>query len=345
MRRLSDRPPTTFFRGTEVPRLLTLVVMLGVLVLLIDLASDPKTWVWLAPDVGKDEQADQRAAPTPLSELGDDVTAPEPAVAGPSDEDPLEQDAAREEFQALTDKTLLATEEMPAYWRLMGWEEHQTTDALLHRATKEVSFNEFYRQPDRWRGKLVQFPVHLRRTVKATDLAENPLGLKSVYEVWGWNSDSQPYSYWLVVPRLPPGMPSGASIYEEATFVGYFLKLLRYEDHEGRNLATPLLIGRLIWHPTPNSAQARSDEWTWPWYLLGALALIFVVRWTLAIRRGSSGASSLALARSADPQDVEAWLDEAENPADEDNQARGGGLLQSDGPPHGEVTGPRPSEQ
>ena len=311
MRRLRERPPTSLFRGTELPRLLTLVVMLGVLVLLIDLARDPKTWVWLVPDAADGQQTDDDSPskrPT-----GEDVAAPEPDVAGPSDEDPLEQDAAREEFQAVTDKTGLSKEEMPAYWRLMSWEEHQSTSALIERAAKDVSFNDFFRQPDRWRGKLVQLRLHLRRTVKADELADNPLGLKSVYEVWGWNSDSQPYSYWLVVPRLPPGMPSGTSIYEEATFVGYFLKLLRYEDHEGKMLATPLLVGRLIWHPAPENRLAASDEWTWPWYLLGGLAVIFVVRWTLAVVGRYGRTASPSLAPRADPREVDAWLDEAEN--------------------------------
>ncbi len=341
MRRLRDRPPTTFFRGAEVPRLLTLMVMLGVLVLLIDLASDPKTWVWLAPDVDDQQQLDQGAASPPSAETPDDVAAPDPTVAGPSDEDPLERDAAREEFQAITDRTPLAQEEMPAYWRLMAWEEHQTTDALLRRATKDVSFNDFYQRPDRWRGKLVQFRVHLRRTVKAEDLADNPLGFQSVYEVWGWNSDSQPYSYWLVVPRLPPEMPSGASIFEEATFVGYFLKLLRYEDHEGKMLATPLMVGRLIWHPTPESLLQRDDEWTWPWYLAGALAVIFVIRWTLAITSRSGRVSLPNLAGRTDPQQVDAWLGEAENAADDDDD-RPDGLPHTGTPPSREVTGPPP---
>src|SRR5947199_4340524 len=52
----------------------------------------------------------------------------------------------------------------------------------------------------------------------------------------------------------------GQNIYEEATFVGYFLKLLPYEDHQGKTLATPLLIGRLIWHPLAANPLARSDE-------------------------------------------------------------------------------------
>ena len=315
MRRLRDRSPHSLFRGTELPRLLTLLVMLGVLVLLIDLAREPQTWRWLVPAAGNAEQAEAGAAA--LAMHGPNVAAPDPGAIGPADEDPLEQDAAREEFQAVTDKAPLGGEEMSAYWRLMAWQQRQKTDELLARARKDVTFNELFRRPEAWRGKLVQFPVHVQQSVPAEDLADNPLGLDSVQEVWGWNSDSQPYWYWLIVPSLPPGMPTGKDLSEKATFVGYFLKLLPYEDHRGKTLAAPLLIGRLVWHPAPSNPLARGDEWTWPWYAAAALAVLFVIRWSLAVGvRATGGAGEATTA--TDPKSVEAWLDGAENASDDD---------------------------
>ena len=123
----------------------------------------------------------------------------------------------------------------------------------------------------------MQIPLHLNRTADVNDLADNELGLQSMHEVWGWNSDSQPYWYWLVVPELPPGMPKG-DIQEEATFVGYFLKLLPYEDHRGKSLATPLLIGRLIWHPSA-ARSAESQAWSWEWLALGAVVVLLGCAW------------------------------------------------------------------
>jgi hypothetical protein len=304
MRRLRDRRPTTFFRSSELPRLLTLVVMLGVLLLLMDLARDPKTWRWIAPDneVAKVEPPPGREEPA----LVDDKSP----AAGPADQDPLELEAAREEFEAVSDKTPLATEEMPAYWRLMAWTERQPTGELVKRADKAVTFRDLWQEPQKWRGKLVEIPVHLRRTATVKDVKENPLGLKTVYEVWGWNSDSQPYWYWMVVAELPPGMPQGESIYEEATFVGYFLKLLPYEDRQGKTLATPLLIGRLIWHPAPDNPLARRDEWTWTWYLAAALLVLFVVRWGLAFWGRARRVSAVEPpAPAADDAAVEKWLE------------------------------------
>jgi hypothetical protein len=287
-------------------------------VLLIGRARDPATWRWLAPDVGNGATKG-----TAADDLRDDVVAPEPAVSGPTDRDPLERDAAREELEAVTDKSPLAKEEMPAYWRLMAWQQHESLTELRKRARTDVTFKQLWQQPDKWRGKLVEIPVHLRQTTHVDDLPDNALGLKSMCEVWGWTTDSQPYSYWFVCPRLPPGMPSGANIAEEATFVGYFLKLLPYEDHEGISRATPLLIGRLVWHPTENPL-ARSDEWMWPWIGGGVLAILFAARWglTWAGRKPDAGE---ARSTSVDELAVVDWLDGAnEGPVDPENEPGNG---------------------
>ncbi len=306
MRRFRDRRAAPYFRGSELPRLLTLVVMLGVLVLLMDWARDPNTWTFFAPNDNVAEGGGEDATKPRRPEVTD--TAPPPK--GPTDLDPLEQDAAREELAAVTDKLPLAPEEMPAYWRLMAWELRQSTAELRKRADKRVTFRELWQNPDKYRGKLVEVPLHLRRAIEVRDLADNELGLDHVYEVFGWNSESQPYWYWLVVPNLPPGMPQGESIYEEATFVGYFLKLLPYEDREGHTRATPLLIGRLVWHPAPSSTLARRDEWTWTGYLLAALLVLFVVRWGMVFfGRSRRKAAAESLESPADEHAVEAWLD------------------------------------
>jgi hypothetical protein len=313
MRRVRDRRPSTLFRGAELPRLLTLLVMLGVLVLLIGRARDPGTWRWLAPDAGG-PTANRAGLALPEAS----VVSADPLAQGPTDLDPQEWDAAREEFQAITDKAPLSKEEMPAYWRLMAWQQHQSTRELRSRAKKEVTFKKLWHEPQKWRGKLVEIPVHLRQTAKAEDLAENALGLSTVQEVWGWNSDSQPYWYWLVCPELPPGMPTGTNIFEEATFVGYFLKLLPYEDHQGKTLATPLLIGRLIWHPAADNPLARSDEWTWPWIAAGAIALLAAARWSIHFFTGHRRSRGpLAGSRATDGKSVETWLEQAESGEDE----------------------------
>lgn len=55
MRRVHDRRPERLFRGSELPRLMTMIVMLGVLYMLIDRAQDTSTWTAL---VGKSTAED-----------------------------------------------------------------------------------------------------------------------------------------------------------------------------------------------------------------------------------------------------------------------------------------------
>ncbi len=305
IRRVRDRRPGSLFRGAELPRLMTMIVMLGVIMLLVARARDASSWRWLTGD-----SPVRSAEPAALAAVEASVVAADPTVGGPTDEDPQEADAAREEFQVVTDKAPLSKEEMPAYWRLMAWQQHQTIAEMSKRANANVTFQQLWQQPEKWRGRLIEIPVlHLRQTAQVEDLADNALGLNRMYEVWGWNTESQPYSYWLVCPQLPPGMPSGQNIYAEASFVGYFLKLFPYEDHEGKTLATPLLIGRIVWHSMPDAVPAYGNEWIGPWLIAGGAAVLFAIRLGLRWTGFWPARSKSAMRRAGDPSAVEAWLD------------------------------------
>lgn len=299
------------FRSSELPRLLTMVVMLGVLWLLIDRARDENTWRWITGDTSGAAALAQRDS---VESDASSAPATEAPTTGPTDLDADERDAAAEEFQAITDKAPLAREEMPAYWRLLAWQQHQSTAELRRRAANKVSFAQLWQQPEKWRGKLVEIPVHLGQTARVDDLEDNGLGLKSLDEVWGWNSDSQPYWFWFVCPQLPPGMPTGRSLSEEATFVGYFLKLLPYEDHQGVTRTTPLLIGRLVWHPSPDArGRASSDGWS-TWLILAGLASLMAVRWGWVWFGRRQGDRHQPRLSTADAAQVDDWLDRAEDP-------------------------------
>ncbi len=320
MRRLRERRPASFFRGGELPRLLTMVGMLGVLFLIMQRARDPNTWSWFANDDSiAQKPVDSVAQQPPESIPAEPAAEAAPLPAGPTDTDPEEQEAAREELSAVTDRAPLAADEMPAYWRLWAWQSRQSIADLQKRADKNVTFRDLWNEPDRYRGKLVELRVHLRRTIKVDNVAANDLGVTSLHEVFGWNSGSQPNWFWMVVGELPPGMSSGENIYEEATFIGYFLKLLPYEDREGHTRATPLLIGRLIWHPAPSRPLAASDEWRWTWYLAAGLLALFALRWGLVLwaRKRPARAFEETIG-SADDRAVESWLSGEEHPPTED---------------------------
>ncbi len=247
--------------------------MLVVLGLIIAKASDPATWAWLVNDKGAAKQATDGAAAKPAGDgalpAATTVTSgawTETVLAGPTDQEIEEMDGAAEEFMALSDGALeLGPEEMPAYWRLFRWTMHQSKDQLQRRASRDVVLNQFIRDPNDERGKLFQLELNVRR-VLVYDKPNDKAGVKKVYEIWGFTTESQAWLYCVLTPELPPGMPVGPRVNEEATFTGYFLKLQGYyaagAGPRDRALQAPLLVGRIAWKPAPQAATAQSDfDW------------------------------------------------------------------------------------
>lgn len=301
MARRSRSTTPSMFHGRELARLLTMIAMLAVLWMLIGRAKDPQTWSWLADDQSPVAQGVPPAAAVPAKEV---------VVAGPSDTISDEAQAAESDFEAVADRKPLAADEMPAYWRLMNWSRAQTFDELRGRAQRNVLYTQVWEQPDEFRGELIELRLHLRRAL-AHRAPENPAGVEQVYEAWGATDDSQSFPYLVVFSEIPDGMPLGAEINEEATFVGYFLKLMAYQAFD-QPRAAPLLVGRLRWHaPQHRGVAGSGDDYFWTTFGVGALVLTgAVAMWWL---RGSLGNSRRATPLTAQKTaDAERWLDEME---------------------------------
>ena len=309
--------------------------MLVVLGMIIAKASDPATWAWLVGDQAAMKQDDPAAA-APNGALPPAVpvtaqTKPETVTEGPTDQDIEESDGAAEEFMALSDGGLeLSKEEMPAYWRLFGWTMHQSTPELRKRAQRDPVLNQFIRDPDEQRGKLFQFQLNVRR-VLAYDAPENKAGVKKVYEIWGFTTESQAWLYCVVTPELPERMPVGANVHELATFTGYFLKLQGYHaagaGPRDRALQAPLMVGRISWKPSPQAAGARSDfdwvarEFARPgsWvvrgiFIGGVLVIIALGFWMYGLinPRRAIEAAATDFETTRKSSDVRNWLTDAE---------------------------------
>ena len=318
--------------------------MLIVLGLIIGKASDPATWAWLADDQAAVKQTDNKQSDkaTPESAPGADRPPATPVIApswsetvtdGPTDEDIEERDGAGEEFMALTDGALeQSPEEMPAYWRLFSWVQHQSSEQLRKRAADKVVFNQFIRDPDDHRGKLFQLKLNVRQ-VHEYPAAKNKAGLSNVYEIRGFTNESQAWLYFVLVPELPPGMPTGTSVSEEVTFTGYFYKLQGYYEagagpRDGP-LRAPLLIGRISWQPSAQDAARAQSDFGWlmrqarqpgSWVVRGIFAagvlLIIALGYglygfLLQPRRAVNAAvTDIESARKA--TDVRNWLSDAE---------------------------------
>jgi hypothetical protein len=313
MRRCHEHEPRTIFQQGESRRLLFMLFLLVVLGFAIAHAGNPGTWRWLADDRRAEAPSPVTAA---VADRGLPRTAPE-AKLGPTDEDSDEADAAREEFQALSDQKPLGPEEMPAYWRLMKWSKNQTFSEMRGRARGGTLYTQLWEQPGKYRGKLVFLRLHLRRALR-WDAPANPDGVKEVYEAWGTTNESVSLPYLVVFSELPPGMSFGADIQEEATFVGYFLKTMAYQAFDTER-AAPLLVGRLELAGPRGPAARSAGESKWFWLtLLGGGVVLLVVIGAWAFRRRPTRVSNEARRTLLDDGQLDDWLARVQETAGEE---------------------------
>jgi hypothetical protein len=286
-----------------------MIIMLGVLVLMIQRAGDPNTWSWFVGKSGGAILATQatpqpaRAANQPLEKSSQDIQplAPSPLptreearnqadkppmASGPTDQDAEENDAAREEFEAITDGTLsIQIEEMPSYKRVLRWVENQPAELLQQRARTDLTMTDLFQTPEKYRGQLIRLELNVGLVNKLDGCDSAPL-----WEIWGWTSQSKGWMYDGIVIDLPKGMPTGEVKDDgvKATLVGYFYKLQGYRPAASKPGAgperAPLVIGRLAWHPTPVPQVERSD-WSWILVALAGFVLLAVLRLGLLLRR------------------------------------------------------------
>jgi hypothetical protein len=276
-------------------RMGTLLIVLG---LIYSWAGNPQSWKWLERDSNTSDPSEKPGFEGALAQVGPSNgnektarTATESAsslgetvVAAPTDLDKAEWEKSAKLFEAVSDKTVLAPEEMPAYWRCMKWARAQTFAEMERRAARDVAYTRLFEQPEKYRGRLLRLRLHILRILD-WDAHENSAGVKHVYEAWGWTDQSNAL-YVCVFSELPEEMKLGETQHQEGLFVGYFLKDLGYQAFN-RNRAAPLLVGRMqrVASAAPAPLVARSDRgWLW------GIAIVFVAigfsaAW-LRLRRG-----------------------------------------------------------
>jgi hypothetical protein len=311
MSRTTQRARASFYRSGGALRLSSVVMLLVIVGLLMSRASDPANWVWLTgPPKDDDDRQTRLVSATPAT--------PEEITPGPIDTDRAELSAAQEQFQAITDNTLsLGREEMPAYWRLFNWVEHQSLAQLSERADRTAVLNQFIQHPDEQRGKLFQLKLNVRQ-IFSYDAPANSAGVTKVYEIRGWTTESKAWLYVVLTAHLPPGMPVGPDVNETVTFAGYFLKDQGYHaagaGPQDKPLAAPLLIGRIGWNPPPQVAAATDGAWNHGIIIsvaiIGAIGLgiwMFIPKQVRTVRSENPFAQ-----HSSSGSEIQDWLKAAE---------------------------------
>ncbi|QDT53774.1 hypothetical protein Pan44_17970 [Caulifigura coniformis] len=256
MTRRSRRTENRDQSGRLKARLFSMIVMLAVIGLLYNRARDARTWTWLVSEPGANEEVAAQASAPPAKV----VSAKETVLDGPTDLDEEQRAEAAKLLAAVTDRQKLVDVEMPAYWRLLGWAQAQSFQDLEKRSQRDVPLTKLHEEPGKYRGQ----PIRLRLNVKRIldfDAPENSVGLKKVYEAWGWTNDSKARPYVVVLAELPAGVKVGTDVDHEVVFAGYFLKWMQYETFKGQKQTAPLLLGRLKPAP-PAAAAAKPAPWT-----------------------------------------------------------------------------------
>jgi hypothetical protein len=320
-------------------RLLSMLLTLAVLYMLLVWARDPNTWRWFADDPKAVEggQDFAKAGPEPEANAKDQAAEPqpaaEPAAKGPTDEDPDEQAAARDEFQAITDKTLgIQPVEMVPYNRVLQWVVNQPISLMRKRARTDLTFNDFMLTPDKFRGALVEVVLDAKMVRTSEFRASDGTDL---FEVWGITADSGSWLYDTMVVGLPEGMPVASRINERVRFVGYFFKLQGYHEANAKPrappLAAPMFIGRLIWIQTPPAAPAQWDA-SWTAVVAAGFGLVVGVHLLWLFLRPKRRASTMEPIGKPKPgaMTLDEWFEKAEEgTAEIDDESK------SDPLPHG----------
>ena len=302
-------------RGMPMPRLLTMVLMMAIMALIFVRFRDPATR-WFSRD--DDDNQVQVVAGSELSGTNPPKTQPaapassaapaetpaELTPTGSTDLDPMEWDDMKTNVSLIEDGTLEMNKlEMPAYFQVLNWVDHQPTALLRKRAHKDVVYNDFRKTPNSMRLQIVELNLNVRQILRAFGPPENgkempittPEG-KQIYQVCGFTQEGGSNMYYGIVTDLPKGMPIGTFIDEDAKLVGYFFKLQGYISQAQQLEAertrknpiiykAPVIIGRLIWIVSP--AAAEDDPPVWLFWGIGGIAILAIVGSVLLSMRKS----------------------------------------------------------
>ena len=279
MRRLDPRP-TGLFRGYELTRLIAATLLLGIIGLYYFQAVNPKTWTGIARDDTAPSDDSVRAAVSPEEAARwKEIIVPIPGSEGEDGgaRDPEQIDAFKEEAQVIQDREVLTAEEMASYWRLFRWARAEPSVELENRARRDLFFTHFAQAPATYRGELVRLKLNVARVLPNSDLKQNSADVKQVYEAWGTTSDSQSYPYVVVFPDLPPQLPIGVNLVEQAVFTGFFHKLMLYKTPDGQTHFAPLFLGRIRWTENPVSAHYKRQASASGWIIGGVIGVILII--------------------------------------------------------------------
>ncbi len=274
-----------FFRGSELPRLLVLVVVLiagvGLAVVFVGHRSRPEE--------------------PPLVVKG----RPKPVVPDRS-----------EEFESVVDRTPMSFRDNAAYKLLIDRASEHTPEQLARDARRDILVTHLWERPSSYRG----VPIHIEGTALRVLRYESKLSKNGwLYEAWVNLPDVPRVPYVCVFEDAPEGFPIGSNIAERIVFNGYFLKFMKYEATDVKFRNSPLLVGRIGWrsHTETAGAEGMGSTLWWSLAILAALIVVNLIRWIVQLvsfarsRSRPTGGVSDRISAPADeirPEALDDWV-------------------------------------
>jgi hypothetical protein len=244
----------TFFQGSELSRLLILLVIMVV------------GWglFW--------RFAQDRPA----------LEEPPVTVAGPPE--PIVADRS-EEFESVTDRTPMSFRDNAAYALLLERARTRSPQELAASTRRDVVLTHLWERPALYRG----VPIHLFGTTERVIRYESKLSKNGwLYEAWIYPQESRTIAYCCVFDEVPAGFPIGTNLNERVVFNGYFLKIMKYHAGDVARGA-PVLVGRIGWNPHDltlrDGGGGMSPMLRWSLIILGAMFVLSLGRWIFQLRR------------------------------------------------------------
>jgi hypothetical protein len=277
-----------FFRGSELPRLLVLLVIMVVGWVLV--------WQYLY--------------------FKSEPENPEPVASGPPT--PVVPDDSPA-FETVRDKTPLSFRDTAAYDLLLKHARETTPAELAVQARRDILFTHLWERPEPYRD----IPLHLLGIAMQVLTYESKLSPTGrLYEAWIGTHESQYHPYVCIFEDLPQGFPIGPNVSERVVFNGYFLKLMKYQAGDVER-AAPVLIGRVGW--TAPTVRRKPNGVTWMIAAVGVMYLISLFRWIWSLRRSLRPIPRPSLLRDHPndeiaPEDLSACLESI--PENEDEPGR-----------------------
>ncbi len=183
------------------------------------------------------------------------------------------------------------------------------------------SYVQLFRQPEAYRGKLVDLRGTVRRAHQLP-LAKNHTGLTHNYELWLFTEDSQTNPIIVYALDLPEEFPTGMKIHEPVELTGFFFKRVAYGAKGGGMTAPTVLTKTVDWKapsPAERTATASESRQRLQW-LMGVavfgIILLTVVMWQLnrstrrpILQRASMSADTVEVLQDADVLTVQEELE------------------------------------